>query len=219
MQRLRLTFTRGEPVKYISHLDLLRLWERALRRARLPVAYSEGFNPHPRFALAMALAVGVTSEAELLDLYLAERREPPTVRARLAPQLPPGIAVEGVEEVALEGPSAQSQIRWAEYVVAVATEWAKPQVQAAVDALLAAESLPRVRLREGKPRPYDLRPLVQRLWLIDSDAGRCRLGMRLRAEGGATGRPEEVARALGFEDVVAIHRTRLVLEGDERVNV
>ena len=57
VQRLRVTFTRGEQVKYITHLDLMRFWERALRRAEIPVAYSEGFSPHPQLALAAPLAV------------------------------------------------------------------------------------------------------------------------------------------------------------------
>ena len=66
MHRLRLKFSRGEKLKYLSHLDLMRLWERALRRAGLPAAYSEGFSPHPRISLASPLAVGVTSRAELM---------------------------------------------------------------------------------------------------------------------------------------------------------
>ena len=62
MQRLRATFSRGERTKYITHLDLMRFWERAFRRARVPIAHSEGFRPHPRFALAAPLPVGVTSD-------------------------------------------------------------------------------------------------------------------------------------------------------------
>jgi radical SAM-linked protein len=71
MQRLRLKFGRGEDLKFLSHLDLMRLWERALRRAGLPLAYSEGFTPHPQIALAAPLLVGVTSDAELMDVSLS----------------------------------------------------------------------------------------------------------------------------------------------------
>jgi radical SAM-linked protein len=65
MQRLRIRFSRGEEIKYISHLDLMRLWQRALNRAGLEIAYSEGFNPHPRMSLAAPLALGVTSNKYL----------------------------------------------------------------------------------------------------------------------------------------------------------
>ena len=70
IQRLRVKFGRGRKLKYISHLDLMRLWERGLRRAGVPVAYSEGFNPRPRLSFASPLAVGTTSESELLDILL-----------------------------------------------------------------------------------------------------------------------------------------------------
>ena len=70
MQRLRIRFSRGEELKFISHLDIIRLWERALRRARIGLAYSEGFSPHPRISLAAPLSLGITSDAELMDVVL-----------------------------------------------------------------------------------------------------------------------------------------------------
>ena len=71
MPRLRVRFGRGPEVKFISHLDVMRFWERAFRRARIPLAYSEGFSPHPRISLAAPLPVGVTSEAELMDVMVS----------------------------------------------------------------------------------------------------------------------------------------------------
>jgi radical SAM-linked protein len=72
MNRLRIRFGRGQELKFISHLDLTRLWHRALRRAGVALAYSEGFNPHPRLSLAAPLQLGATSEAELMDVYTLE---------------------------------------------------------------------------------------------------------------------------------------------------
>jgi len=69
-QRLRITFAKGETLKYISHLDLARAWERALRRAGVPLAYSQGFNPRPKMAFAAALPVGYTATAEMVDILL-----------------------------------------------------------------------------------------------------------------------------------------------------
>ncbi len=76
MQRLRIRFTRGEEIKFISHLDIMRLWHRAFNRAGIQLAYSEGFNPHPRMSLAAPLALGVTSEAELMDIVLTRWSSP-----------------------------------------------------------------------------------------------------------------------------------------------
>ncbi len=91
--RLRLKFSRGEELKYISHLDLMRLWERALRRARIPIAYSEGFSPHPRLSLAAPLALGITSEAELIDIFLERRLAPGLLTSALPPQLTAPVAI------------------------------------------------------------------------------------------------------------------------------
>ena len=76
-QRLRARFAKRESLKYISHLDLARTWERVFRRAGLPVVYSQGFNPRPRFQIAAALPVGVTGQSELLDIWLSEPLQTP----------------------------------------------------------------------------------------------------------------------------------------------
>ena len=73
MNRLRVKFKRGLEVKLISHLDIIRLWHRALRRAGVELAYSEGFSPHPKISLAAPLALGVTSQAELMDVFITNQ--------------------------------------------------------------------------------------------------------------------------------------------------
>ena len=73
MIRLRVKFTRGEEVKYISHLDMLKVFERALRRANIPIAYNKGFNPRPQIVFGLPLSVGVTSESEYADLEIYEK--------------------------------------------------------------------------------------------------------------------------------------------------
>jgi len=119
MQRLRITFSRAEEVKYISHLDLMRLWERALRRAAIPMAYSQGFSPHPKISLTAPLAIGVTSDGEVMDILLQKRVSPYFFIKVVSEQLPSGIGILGVEQVSLTAPSLQSQVREAEYRVEV----------------------------------------------------------------------------------------------------
>jgi radical SAM-linked protein len=213
VQRLRVTFCRGEEVKYITHLDMMRLWERALRRAAIPLAYSEGFSPSPRISLAAPLPVGVTSTGELMDVYLSRRVTPFDFIKTVSQQLPAGIAVREVREVGLGLPSLQSQVRWSEYQVDVATDRSREEVQAALAQLLAAESLPWQHQRDKEVRRYDLRSLVQDLWLEGLADGLCTLGMRLRTDSQGSGRAEQVAAALGFSELpLSIQRRKLILE-------
>ncbi len=211
MQRLRITFSRAEEVKYISHLDLMRLWERALRRAAIPMAYSQGFSPHPKISLAVPLAIGVTSESEVMDILLRRRVSPYFFIKVVSEQLPSGIGILGVEQVSLTAPSLQSQVREAEYRVEVEADAGVEKVEAALRSFLAKEHIPWQHQRDTGVRRYDLRPLVHRLWLIGWQQSRCTLGMRLRTDSRGTGRPEQVIAALGFpQRPISIHRTRLV---------
>ena len=212
VQRLRVTFGRGEEVKYITHLDLMRFWERALRRAGIPVAYSEGFSPSPRLALAAPLPVGVTSSGELMDVYLGRRVTPQHFIKAVSEQVSPGIALLEVREVGLGLPSLQSQVRWAEYEVDVVTDRSAEDVGRAVEELLATPSIPWQHQRERETRRYDLRPLVQDARVEALDDGRCTIGMRLRADSQGSGRAEQVAVALGFQTPTRIHRRLLILE-------
>ena len=212
MQRLRVVFSRGEETKYITHLDVMRLWERALRRAGMPLAYSEGFNPHARLALAAPLAVGVTSEAELLDVFLTGRVSPYAFLTRIGEHLPPGIAVSSAVDTPLPAPSLQSQLRFIEYRVEAATERPASEIAQAIRRFLALRELPWEHARDTGPRKYDLRALVDELRPEGYAAGRCVLIMRLRADSGGSGRPEQVTLALGFDETpLSVHRTRVVL--------
>jgi len=214
MQRLRLRFSRGSELKYISHLDLIRLWERALRRAGVPLAYSEGFSPHPRISLAAPLALGITSEAELMDVFLKRWTSPHSFIAAVSQQLPAGIELFEVLAIAPGGASLQSQVRYAEYRVEVETESDREQVESCLRSLLSAKHVPWQHTRDTGVRSYDLRPLIDDLWLIDWQGPRCCLGMRLRCDNTGSGRPEQVAIALGFpQRPLSIHRTKLILAG------
>jgi radical SAM-linked protein len=205
--RLRIAFTKGEEIKYISHLDLMRLWERALRRARVPLAYSRGFNPRPKIAFAAPLPVGFTSRGEVMDVVLERRMSPYKFAKGLASHLPPGIELLSVEEVYPKLPSLQSQVRSAEYRVTVSWDGSQEEVEGRLHELLTAESL----LRQRRGKDYDLRPLIEALWVERKGADGWVLGMRLRAGDQGTGRPDEVLDALGLaEGSYAVRRERLL---------
>lgn len=212
MQRLRIRFSRAEEIKYISHLDIMRMWERVLRRAELPLAYSEGFSPHPRISLAVPLAIGVTSDAELMDIYISRWVSPNWFTANASRQLPPGVRIMGTYPVALTIPSLQSQVRQAEYRTEVAAEVGTEDIGSAITRLLALEHLPWHHQRDTGERNYDLRALVDDVWLIDWREPAGTIGLRLRCDSGGAGRPEQVILALGLKHhPLSIHRTRLIL--------
>ena len=212
MQRLRVRFRRGEEVKFISHLDIIRLWQRAFHRAEIALVYSEGFNPRPRISLAAPLPVGVTSEAELMDIYCTRQVSPHWFTGAVSQQLPPDVEILQVYQIDLGQPSLPSQVRFAEYKVEVETEKEQKDIESAITGLLAAKHLPWQHQRDTGPRNYDLRALIEDLWLIRWHRPHCTLGMRLRCDNSGSGRPEQVALALGFTQYPpSIHRTKLIL--------
>ena len=114
---MRVTFSKGDAIRFIGHLDVVRLWERALRRARLPLAYTKGFTPHPRLAFAAPLALGATAGADLLDLYLSEPVTPAALIEALNHALPPACRAVAASAVPLDGPSLMALMRWSAYQV------------------------------------------------------------------------------------------------------
>ncbi len=97
MNDIRVKFIRGEEVKYISHLDLMKFFERTIRRAGVPISYSQGFNPHPNMVFGLPLSVGVTSEAEYADFELSERLDPVEFSERVNGQFPAGLKITAQE--------------------------------------------------------------------------------------------------------------------------
>lgn len=212
VQRLRLTYARGLPQRYVSHLDMLRFWERALRRAHLPVAYSEGFTPHPQIALGPPLGVGMTGRAELIDIFLHTPVAPDEVRDRVAAQMPEGVTIASSEEVPLAAPALQAQVRATEYRFLLTADADLAGVEERIAGFLASSSVPWEHQRDKETRRYDLRPLVLSLVLQRGAADGPAVIARLRAEEGATARPDQVALALGIADRVhLIERSALIL--------
>ena len=166
--RLRFCFARLNELKYLSHLELMRLMVRAFRRAALPLEYSRGFNPHPLFSIAAPLPVGVTAEREFADLSLRETVGPALFLELLARQLPAGIELAGAGEAGPQEPSAASLVNAALYRALLngcgglpADARGDDTWQTAVDRLLERPSIA-VRRRGGQDdsRTADIRPLI-----------------------------------------------------------
>lgn len=208
--RLRLTFSKQGALRYTGHLDLHKLWERAARRAQLPLAYSQGFHPSPKIQLASALPLGFSSRAEVMDIWLTQDCEVSRLRSDLQSALPRDIQILNAEQVDERAPALQTQLIAAEYEADIPDESAS-NLTSRLAALTDASSLP--RLRRGKA--YDLRPLIESLEAAPAQGSeKMRILMRLAAREGATGRPEEVLSALEIPPESArVERTRLIFQG------
>jgi radical SAM-linked protein len=219
LQKIRVRFSRGEELKFISHLDLMRLWERALRRAGVPIAYSQGFSPHPQMSIAAPLSVGMTGEAELMDVVCSRPVTPQWFEDAVNRQLPAGIRVEQAFIIAATLPSLQSQVKFAEYSVKIATKKSSEETSRAISDLMALKTLPWQHQRDTGTKSYDLRPLIDEMYLKGFENDIAEIAMRLRCDSTGTGRPEQVTLALGFsERPDFIHRVRLILENSIEAN-
>jgi len=213
VQRVRVTFGVHWPLCYASVLDLGRLWERLLRRAHARLAYTQGYNPHPRLAFAAALPVGYTSDAEVVDVLLAERAEFGALRREMRRQAPEGLAIGDLVEVPLSSPALQAVMREARYRVTLYGA-EHDNVIGALKGLLARPSISRKRVRKGEVREYDLRPLIRDAQLHRDRHGEQALDVRMVCGPEGSGRPEELIEELGvpIEDY-AVRRIALIWEG------
>jgi radical SAM-linked protein len=208
--RVRVTFAKQGALRYTGQLDLHKLWERAARRAELPLAYSQGFHPQPKINIAAALPLGFSSRCEVMDLKLEKEIPLEGLKERLQETLPTGIQVLNVESADERAPALQTQVVAAEYDVTLTEPVDGSELKWKVDSVLESESI----IRERRGKKYDLRPLVEVLSFTPalSPTGRGeKIFMRLAAREGATGRPEEVLDVLGIPfEGTRIERTRLI---------
>jgi radical SAM-linked protein len=205
-QRLRITFSKGENLRYISHLDLTRAWERALRRAGIPVFYSQGYHPHPKMVFASALPVGCTGGAEVMDIKLTQPIPPRRVQSGLAHRLPKGLTVIDAVPIYGRAPALPTLLHGADYEIVVELQESIETAREACATLLARTTIPRTY----RGKDYDLRPLINQLKVIKAKGQYLLMLMQLAAGQRGTGRPPEVLDALGWPDCFHLcHRRQL----------
>jgi radical SAM-linked protein len=208
-ERIRFRYSKTGDLRFIGHHDLAGCWERALRRASIPVRFTEGFHPKPHLSSPLALGLGIEGLEEILEIELTEPMSDDEIRRRLEPELDPGLAL-----VSLSRPPKSDKTR------VTAVEYESPlldvsmdDVREAVAKAERAESLPVERRLPGKPaKRLDLRP-----WLLGFTVAENVLRFRVAVLPTGMARPEEVLAALGLERLPArgavLRRTRVELEG------
>lgn len=216
---IRIAFTKQGKVRFVSHRDVARAFERAFRIEALPLAFTQGFSPRPKVSFGLALSVGHESDAEYLDVELAEPVALDPLGPALTAALPEGIDVIGVVPLVDRAPALQEAVGAVEWEIDV--RGATPEVDATpttlatrVDAVLAAATLPVERERKGRTTTEDIRPAIRRLAVVGPTEDGTRLAAEL-ATRPVSLRPAELLRALGQEYIEGrVRRTRQWIERD-----
>ena len=179
--RLRIQFSKSGSMALLSHLDLMRMLERALRRSGLPISFTGGFHPLPRIQIALALPLGCSALSEWMDLEFTAPLEPTTLLETLQPLLPDGIALRSANDVPVSGRSLSQEISGAVWSFDLAPcDGGSADWKGAVTALLSSETLLwHDTDKKGRPRQRDCRPSLSNLVCVDNLTGS---GVRLRLE-------------------------------------
>ncbi|MGB3262717.1 MAG: TIGR03936 family radical SAM-associated protein, partial [Microcoleus sp.] len=186
-QRVRVWFGKAGDMALVGHLDLLRLFDRVVRRADLPISFTGGFHPHPRISVANALPLGATSTGEIADFELTRPIDLEVFREKMAATLPENIPIYKVEQIDLKAPSANQLLEAAEYIVTVAATGplaengdfegenlaavsvaVSANWEAWVGAIVQTEAFWRVHTtKSGKTKDVNLRSRLHKLELVE----------------------------------------------------
>ena len=193
----RARITKDEALRYISHLDYASLIQRAICRAKLPVAYSEGFNPHMKLSFASALSVGVTSEAEYMEFELVDEISARELGERLRGALPDGVRLLAVQLLETKPKALMSLTDEAEYVVVAPLCGKMTDAAAALAAFNAAEECLYVRKTPKKTREIEAKQYILGDILEEEmDTGEIQLSMAIRVTQGGSIKPQEILSLL-----------------------
>jgi radical SAM-linked protein len=212
VSKVRLRFSKGGSLRWLSHHDLMRTFQRMLRRAALPFRRTQGFNPHPRLVFSLSLPLGVVGQAEIAELELDEVLCADEVLARLRAQCPPGLDILDARNIA---PNQTAHVRGLCYGLPLPPERVEAVRPRLAEVLAMTECwVERHRPSGGQAsRRLDVRPFIRDLRLVGEPAW---LEMDLFLTPAGTARPEEVLSLLHLEDMLeagcVLHRLRLELE-------
>lgn len=207
--RYRINYSKKEGMRYTSNLDIHKMWERTFRRAKLPLAYSQGFHPQPKIQQASPLPLGFLSDYEIVDFFLEQEMDLLPLETALTNSLPSGISINSIIEINLVEPALQTQTIASEYHVFFLEEFDSNKINESIQDLENKETVNRVR----RGKSYNLRPLILDLEVILEEP--CYLKMLLQSKDGATGRPEEVLSELNFPvEFTRIIRKKIILANE-----
>ena len=206
--RVRIKFAKLENLRFIGHLDLQRLFERALNRTGLPLRYTQGFSPKIRINIASALPLGFISSAEVLDFWLNAPVDLQEIREKLQAALPKDLQILDIQEIPNQAPSLQASVYLSEYSITLPDTYAQNNIKAKLSHLLASETIP----VERRGKTVDIRPMIKE-WALFSKDGSTVLYLQMDSSATSNGRPDELLKLLDIDPAdVIIERTKLIFE-------
>lgn len=208
-QRLYIRFGKFGALVYTSNLDVAKTWERVLRRANLPILYSQGFNTRPKITLASALPLGISSECEILDVSMREPISLEGLGERIQATSPAGLRIYDITEVPVRSGTLPTRVRSSEYRIHFEDSIDREDLQLRVDKLINSDTMEKIKEVKGKEVSVNVRALVHDLH-IDADGD---LIAHLTVGDKGNIRPDEVLAELGLSDtIVSIHRYKLHID-------
>ena len=191
----RARITKGEELSFLSHLDYIAVYERAIIRAKLPIAYSAGFHPHMKIAFASALSVGVTSDAEYMDFTLTEYMSPKTILLKLSKELPAGAKILKLagrrDKTAL-----MAAVNLAKYTAEVKFEGSFDEAKNIIEKFNEEKSVIFTRITPKKTREKDIKAYLKTPLTFDLSGDKLKIYMEIKIDENGSVKPSEVLTAL-----------------------
>ncbi len=206
--RVRIKFSKLENLRFIGHLDLQRLFERALNRTGLPLRYTQGFSPKIRINIASALPLGFISSAEVLDFWLNAPVDLQEIREKLQTALPKDLQILDIQEIPNKAPSLQASVHLSEYSITLPDTYAQDKIEIKLNNLLDCDTIP----VERRGKTVDIKPMIKEYALFSKD-GSTVLQLQMDSSATSNGRPDELLKLLDIDPAdVIIERTKLIFE-------
>jgi len=206
--RIRMTYAKLGNLRFIGHLDLQRLFERALRRTNLPLRYTQGFSPHMRVNLASALPLGFVGQAEQMDFWLDQEIPLNEISSRLRTSLPAELILKDLQVTDNKQPSLQASLLSSEYEILLPADIDLQILKDQIGTLLAQDTLPVQR----RKKTVDLKNLILD-WQFVNETPKPLLEITMKSTPLENGRPDEFLELLGIDPAdCLVTRTKLIFE-------
>ncbi len=206
--RVRIKFAKLENLRFIGHLDLQRLFERALNRTGLPLRYTQGFSPKVRINIASALPLGFVSSAEVLDFWLNAPVDLQEIQASLQAALPKDLQILDIQEIPNKAPSLQASVLSSEYAIVFPIIYAQDDINTELRNIFAQEIIP----VERRGKIVDIKPMITTHAFYEEGDSTI-LHLQMDSSATSNGRPDELLKLLGIDPAdVIIERTNLIFE-------
>ena len=213
MERIRITYEKTGAMRYTSHLDLQKVWIRALLRAKLPLAYTQGFHPTPKVAYAWPLPLGWGTKGELMDIWLddpeGKEADPEVFIRDVNNSLPAGLRILEIGKLPYSDPALTIIIQSAVYQIFFPEIKDVEELNSKMSLLMDQDTIE----RERRGKIYDMKPLIEVWSCEETSDGEIFMEIQMAARDSAMGRPDELAAALGFDPfAVNIIREKYILQ-------